>query len=279
MKRFLISRLPFSHLSVAGFLVALAACSHEDQAKSPSAAQAAPPPPPTMAEQYGSALNQPGGMNPPPPQANTNAPPPEEGQQGTMTEQGAGTETRTTTVDVSSLSDAQIASVLNAINAGQIESAQLAGSSAAMPQVRQFARQMLTTHRDLQHKLDAVYSAEQITPSPNALSNQIQNDDHNRLAAMQDLHGKDFDRVFLDDEVRSHNNALELLDRTIPNVHDTQLKAELQDVRAHLDSHLKEAEVLQQQLQQGATNRQGGPPSHAGGSMNVSPAGNPAQMR
>src|SRR5580658_3463474 len=220
-----------------------------------------------MAEQYGSALNQPGGMTQPPAQGSANAPPPEQGQQGTMsgpggqqtvgTEQSASPETqqRTTTLDVSSLNDAQIASILNAINAGRIEEAQLAGSSAATPQVRQFARQMMVTHRNLQTKLDALYSQEQITPSPNALSNQIQNDDHNQLASMQDLRGKDFDRVFLDDAVRSHNSALELLDRTIPNVRDPQLKAELQEVRARVDSHLKEAEMLQQQLQQGATNR------------------------
>ena len=281
-------------IASAGLLVGLAACSHQQQtpatsATSPAMGQAQPmapqQPAATMAEQYGSAVGQSGtGAIAPAltPQQEPQQPGAMSGQGSQATagaehEEGAGMQPSTNTVDVSSLDDSQTAAVLNAINSDAIHEAQLAGNSASTPQVRQFARQVLVTRRNLQTKLDSTYSQQQITPSPNALSNQIESDGQNHLTALQSLRGKDFDRVFMDDQVRAHNNALELLDRAIPNVKDAHLKAQLQEVRTRVDAHLKQAEMLQQQLQQGASNRRGG--SHQAGTMNVSPDGDHAKMR
>ncbi len=275
-------------LPLASLLVALAGCGHENQSNPPASAQSqAPSQQSTTAEQYGSALNQPGGTTQP---QEMNPPPSQQEQQGTMsnpTEQqtpgaeqapAAGTPSTTTTVDVSSLDDAQIAAVLDAINAGQIQQAKLAERSASMPQVQQYAKQLLLTHENMQSKLNALYERSQIRPSPNALSNQIQSDDLNEATSMQSLRGKDFDRTFLDHQVRAHNRTLELLDRSMPNAKDPLLKAELQEVRARVDAQLRAAELLQQQAQQGATNQQGAPP-YRRGSMNVHPEGSPSQMR
>jgi putative membrane protein len=291
-------RISLGRVSLAGLLLGLAACSHEHQTTPPSTAhspsslggQGMAQQQPTMAEQYGSAMNQPGGINQSP---TINAPPAEEQPpQGTMSsqggqatqggqggaEQGTGGQAGATTVDVSSLNDAQVAAVVNAINAGEIKEAQLAGNAASMPQVRQFARQMLVAHQNTQNRLNSVYSQIQTTPSPNAISNQIDSDSQNQVSALQSLHGRDFDRVYLDDAVRSHNSSLELVDRMMPNVQNAQLKTQLKDVRSRLEAHLKQAETLQQQVQQGGTNNQAPSTTHRG-TMNVSPQGNPGQMR
>jgi putative membrane protein len=278
-------RISLGRVSIATLLLGLAACSHEQQATPPSTAHAQAPgmtqQQPTMAEQYGSAMNQTGGMNQPPAM---NAPPAEEqtpqgtpqggGQGGT--EQAPG-QASANTVDVSSLNDAQVAAVVNAVNSGEIKEAQLAGNAASMPQVRQFARQMLVAHQNSQNRLNTVYAQIRMTPSPNAISNQIESDSQNQVSALQGLHGRDFDRVYLDDAVRSHGSALELMDRMMPNVQNAQLKTQLKDVRTKIEAHLKEAQTLQQQVQQGATMNQ--PSSTHRGTMNVSPNGNPAQMR
>jgi putative membrane protein len=282
-------RISLGRVSLATLLLGLAACSHEQQATPPSTAhaQGTTQQQPTMAEQYGSAMNQTGGMNQLP---TMNAPPAEEqtpqqgamaGQSGQPTQGGteqAPAQASATTVDVSSLNDAQVAAVVNAINSGEIKEAQLAGNSASVPQVRQFARQMLVAHQNAQNRLNSVYAQIQVTPSPNAISNQIESDSQNQVSALQSLHGRDFDRVYLDDAVRSHDSSLELVDRMMPNVQNAQLKAQLKDVRTKIEAHLKEAQTLQQQVQQGATMNQ--PPSSTHrGTMNVSPSGNPGQMR
>jgi putative membrane protein len=265
-------------------VAALAACSHEDQSKTATTPSqgTAQPQQPSMAEQYGSAMGQPGPSNEPsemhqPSMEPGNAQPPAANgapEQGTTSgQQPMQEQPSTTTVDVSSLNDAQIAAVLNAVNGDQIKEAQLAGNSASMPQVRQYARQVLVTHQALQARLDSVYAQMQISPSPNAVSNQVESDGQNRVSALESLRGKDFDRVFMDDQVRSHNNALELLDRSIPNVQDKRLKTQLTDARTRVEAQLRKAEVLQQQVQQGAANRQGAPHQH--GTVNVAPGAEP----
>jgi putative membrane protein len=274
-------------IALSVLLVALGGCSHQQQQAStpttPSTAQPqAMPQAPSMAEQYGSAMGQPGGMTQPsetnPPSmapGNSQQSPSANGEPSSMMggQDQNGIQPSTTTVDVSSLNDAQVAAVMNAMNGDQIREARLAGNSASTPQVRQYARQVLVTHQNMQNKLDTLYSQMQITPSPNAVSNQIDSDGQNRVTALESLRGKDFDRVFMDDQVRSHNNALELLDRAIPNAQDKRLKTQLTDARTRVDAQLRQAEVLQQQVQQGATS------AHHRGSMNIAPAGDAGHMR
>jgi putative membrane protein len=272
-------------IALSVLLVALGGCSHQQAstATTPSTAQPQAMPQqqqPSMAEQYGSAMGQPGGMaqpnemNQPGMGQQPSASAPSEQPSMMGGEQQTGIQPSTTTVDVSSLNDAQVAAVLNAINGDQIREARLAGNSASMPQVRQYARQVLVSHQNMQNKLDTLYAQMQITPSPNAVSNQIDSDGQNRVTALESLRGKDFDRVFMDDQVRSHNNALELLDRAIPNAQDKRLKAQLTDARTRVDAQLKQAEILQQQVQTG-----GATSAHHRGSMNIAPGGDSGHMR
>jgi putative membrane protein len=294
--------LTVSSALVAG-LAALTGCSHENQASTPSTAQSpsVAQQHPSVAEQYGSPMTQqPSGMTQPNEASGMGQQPPSGGAlpaeppgqagatgattgansaQETMPGEQAGTQQPSTTnVDVSSLNDAQIAAVLNAVNGDQIREAQLAGSSASIPQVRQYARQVLVTHQTIQQRLDSLYTQLQIAPSPNALSNQIDADGQNRVTALHGLRGRDFDRVFMDDQVRTHNNTLELLDRAIPNAQNTRIKSQLIDMRARVDAHLRQAEVLQQEVQKGAKNHPQGL-GHGRGSVNVAPGGDPALMR
>jgi putative membrane protein len=160
------------------------------------------------------------------------------------------------TMDVSGLDDAQLAAVIQALHMGEILEAQMAEKKATAAEVKRFARDLSTQHRDMENRVNAVFTRIQITPSDNAVSNQMKNDTQNDMATLQAMKGKDFDREYIDAEIRDHNRALELLDRAIPNAKSAELKTELQNARTKVEAHLRMAEKIQQMLQKGATNKQ-----------------------
>jgi putative membrane protein len=163
--------------------------------------------------------------------------------------------------DVSSFDDAQLAAVVQALNMGEMQTAQLAESKASSPEVKKFARDMMTQHREMQNRANAVFSRTQITPNDNAVSNQLKSDAQSDVSTLQGMRGKDFDREYMDQQVRAHNHALELIDRMLPNAKSHELKAELQGARMKVEAHLRQAERIQQTLQKGATSKQHNAPS------------------
>ena len=156
--------------------------------------------------------------------------------------------------DVSSLSDAQFAGVLQTISQGRIQESLLGQNKGSTADVKRFAREMVASHRAVQNKESALFARLQLTPTDSAVSNQIKSDTQNDVSNLQSMHGKDFDRVFMDSQVRQLNSALELIDRIMPDVHSSELKTELQNVRTKVDAHLKDAERVQTTLGQGKTN-------------------------
>jgi putative membrane protein len=160
------------------------------------------------------------------------------------------------TMDVSGLDDSQLAAVIQALNMGEIMEAQMAEKKAIAAEVKRFARELSTQHRDMENRVNAVFTRIQITPSDNAVSNQMKNDTQNDMSTLQAMKGKDFDREYIDAEIRDHNRALELLDRAIPNAKSAELKTELQNARTKVEAHLRMAEKIQQTLQKGSTNKQ-----------------------
>ncbi|HEX8794846.1 MAG TPA: DUF4142 domain-containing protein [Polyangiaceae bacterium] len=178
---------------------------------------------------------------------------------------GAGTMGSTSAMggamDVSSLNDAQLAAVIQAINQGEIQAAQLAEQKSTAPEVKRFARDMLTSHRNIMNEDQSVLSQAQITPSDNAVSQQLRTDAQGEMSTLEGMRGRDFDKEYVDEQIKDHNKAIELIDRIIPNIKNPQLKAQLQNARPRLEAHLREAERLQQKMQQGSTNKQSPSPS------------------
>ena len=160
--------------------------------------------------------------------------------------------------DVSSLSDAQFAAVIQAVNHGEIQEALLALNKATSADAKRFARDMAFAHHNMENKLNGLLSNLELTPSDNAISNQIKSDTQNELQTLQTMRGKDFDRDYIDMQVTNHNKALELLDRIAPNVKSDELRIALTRVRPSIEEHLRQAERVQQSLQKGSTNVQPG---------------------
>jgi putative membrane protein len=211
-----------------------------------AAPNAMPPMPYGGAGETGREMGQPGGMgNPsgmpgPSPMAPT----------GALGEGGP--------LDVSGYDDAQLAAIVQAINMSEMQAAQLAENRATSPDVRRFAKDLETQHRDMQSRANAVFSRSQMTPSESPVSARLKSEVQSELSTLQAKRGKDFDRAYLDAEVRDHNASLELIDRMIADARSPELKAELENVRPKEEAHLLKAEGLQQMLTtpKGTTNKQ-----------------------
>ena len=153
--------------------------------------------------------------------------------------------------DTSNLTDGQVAGVLQAINQAQIQQALLAQKQASSPEVKRFARQMVTAYRSVQTKESALFQRLQISPSESTLSNDLRADAQNELSTLQSSKGKDFDRSYVDSEVTHLQNVSDLVDRAMRDARSAELKSELQNVRTKVDGHLRDAQRLQQSIQSG----------------------------
>jgi putative membrane protein len=162
------------------------------------------------------------------------------------------------TTDIATLGDAQFAAIVQAMNAGEIQEAQLAMTKATSPEVKRFARDMATAHREMQSKMTALLGRLQKTPSDNAVSNQLRSDAQGETSTLQTLHGKDFDRDYIDASVRNHNKALEMIDEMMPSVKNSEFKAALVNTRPKIEAHLRDAERVQMMLEKGTTSAQPG---------------------
>lgn len=210
---------------------------------------------PTPPRQYGAAMGQPnnvGGPETNPAPTNPTPPPPATPSMGATSEMGA----PSGTMDVSALSDAQLAAVVKAIVRGEMEEAQLAESKATSKEVKDFARLMVRDHRDMLDKQTSSLQRLQIVPSENAVSNSLSSTVQTQISQLQSMRGRELDTMFIDDMIRDHNKALEMLDRVIPSIKNGEMKADVEKVRPRVESHLREAERIQATMQRGQPSRQ-----------------------
>ncbi|HET9982083.1 MAG TPA: DUF4142 domain-containing protein [Longimicrobiales bacterium] len=144
------------------------------------------------------------------------------------------------------LTDAQIADVVLVVNSADSAHSVLARQKATAPDVKAFARRMVTDHTALNQKTTALAKKLNLTPAPSDMSTDIQK---KATDTMQDLQGKtgaDFDKAYIDSEVDFHQNALNALDQQlIPNAQNPELKQLLQTTRAGVQKHLDLAKQIQ----------------------------------
>jgi putative membrane protein len=144
-----------------------------------------------------------------------------------------------------SLDDAQILAITAAANTAEIEQGRLAQEKAHDPRVRDFGAMMVDHHgeaRQDQQKLS-------VEPTQNADSQRMQRDAEDALRSLKQKSGKDFDRAYLQLQIDEHKKVRdELQDKLLPSAKDSGLKAYLEDIKPKIESHLAQAERLQEEL-------------------------------
>ncbi|HKT36080.1 MAG TPA: DUF4142 domain-containing protein [Nitrospira sp.] len=148
----------------------------------------------------------------------------------------------------STLSDANVVSVLDTIDVSEMEAAQLAKQKASSPAVRSYAARLVDEHTDnMQHTLQLA-NRRGLQPEKPRLASAIEDTHQKTMDELRKKSGREFDRAYLDYQVTMHQRAVKLVEDTINSVEDTRLKQHLMQTRPDLISHLTGAKNLERQL-------------------------------
>ena len=147
-------------------------------------------------------------------------------------------------------SDAEIAAIVVAANAVDIDAGKLAQSKTSSKTVRAFAERMVADHTSVNQQAAALVRKLNVTPSENDTSKGLKKDGGATLARLKAMSGKAFDKAYVNNEVAYHQTVLDALDKTlIPNAANAELKALLVKVRPAFVAHLEHARHLQAELE------------------------------
>ena len=162
----------------------------------------------------------------------------------------AGTDTTTSPKPAEKpLTDAEIVAVTSTANNGEIDMANLATKTATNADVKNFAAMLITQHRDMETKGKALAAKAKITPADNDASTALKSDVQSTITSLKTQKGKDFDKAYMESQVKAHRDVLNLFDnKLLPNAQNGDLKTLLTDGRSHVAAHLAKAEEIQRKL-------------------------------
>jgi putative membrane protein len=143
------------------------------------------------------------------------------------------------------LSDDQILQVVHTANQGEIAQAKLAKGKAQDARVKKLAAMMIKDHTAADHKAMAL--AKKLNgPTPSATSTSLESDAQNNTTTLESESGADFDKGYVDTQVKEHQAVLDLIDQQLlPNAKDANVKTFVTGVRAKVAMHLQHARELQ----------------------------------
>jgi len=147
------------------------------------------------------------------------------------------------------LADDQILQALHTANAGEIEQAKLARQKAKNTRVKSYAAMMLKDHTDAENKGREAAKKANVTPSASDVSRDLESDVNQTTTSLTSQKGGDFDREYLDAQVKEHQAVIDLIDKQLmPNAKSADVKSLLQAIRPKVEGHLKDAELLRKNL-------------------------------
>ena len=146
------------------------------------------------------------------------------------------------------LSNANVVSVLNTIDASELEGAQLAKQKASSQAVRTYATRLIDDHTDMMQKNTQLANRMKMQPDKPQLASAIESTHQKTMNELRNKSGQDFDRSYMAYQVTMHEEALRLVEQTADSADDSRLKQHLIQARPDLQSHLTAAKNLQRQL-------------------------------
>ena len=145
--------------------------------------------------------------------------------------------------------DAQIAAIVVTANQVDVDAGKLGETRAASPDVKAFAKNMVTDHTAVNKQAVALVTKLKVKPEDNPTSQSLKAGGDENLASLKKLKGAAFDKAYVDHEVAYHEQVLAALDKTlIPSAQNAELKALLQSARPIFVGHLEHAKMIQASL-------------------------------
>jgi putative membrane protein len=150
----------------------------------------------------------------------------------------------------SDLSDKEVAKVLLTIDEGEIDDAKLAQSRSKNADVKEFAKMMRAQHETNIKNTKALAKKIDSKPEVSELSKALKDDAKKAHKDLKAQAKKDFDKAYIDEQVKMHQTALDTLNnKLIPTAENADLKAHLEKTSATVAQHLEHAKNVQSKLE------------------------------
>jgi putative membrane protein len=176
-----------------------------------------------------------------------------------------------TGADTARLTDAQISHILETANTAEVEAGRMALGKARDARVKRFAQTMVDQHGDANKKLTSLMQKNNMTAAESSASQRLRSDAQNEAERLRAKTGADFDQAYIDAQVKQHQEVLDTIDqKLLPSATNDELRSQLQQMRAHVATHLNEAQQIQASLGGGAG---AGSTTGAGGTKGASGTG------
>lgn len=145
--------------------------------------------------------------------------------------------------------DAEVLSIVQTANEGEVMQGQAASSRAQSDEVRAFAQMLVSDHTAALDRLRTVASANGMTAAENESGRMLRDSARRTVDAVNTYRGRDFDREFIRVQVANHEWLLTSLDNTlIPSTRNAALRTLLQTQRNSVATHLDRARRIQSGL-------------------------------
>lgn len=145
--------------------------------------------------------------------------------------------------------DDQILGVIHTVNTGELAQAKLAKSKAKDKQVKRFAEMMDKHHTEADKKALSIGKKNGWKLEASPTGSALESDAKNTTASLSGQSAADFDKAYMDAQVKTHEAVIETLDKKLmPNAKGTEVKAYVEAVRTKVAAHLKDAKDLQAKL-------------------------------
>jgi predicted outer membrane protein len=168
------------------------------------------------------------------------------------------TATETAAQEAEPMNTGEILHVLQTINDGEINHAQLAVQKSDNPEVQQTAQTIIQDHRDLNERIDTIARDTGAEMTETDLSRTIETQVSQIQDQLTELSGQEFDQEFLRRQIQLHElSIMTARDELMPSATEPQVRDLLTDASDHLEQHLEVAQRNYEQIQEEAIG--GGP--------------------
>jgi predicted outer membrane protein len=148
------------------------------------------------------------------------------------------------------LSDEQILLITRTANESEVEQAELAHKKSRDGRVQKLAAQMVRDHTTAKDRGNEIAHKDSLTLEPSTQSAQMEREGAQTMRVLKSEEGHDFDKAYVDTQVREHSAVLEMLtDLLIPSSSGTDVRAYLHDLKASVEEHLDHAVTLKQAIE------------------------------
>ncbi len=157
---------------------------------------------------------------------------------------------------------------IHGANQGEIQLAKIGEQQATSPDVKQFAQKMDQDHSKMDQKLQQ--QAQSIGAQLEGKAYQDTMKDANKaMTKLRDKTGQDFDKAFMSQMVKDHENVLKLVKKTAKDAqkkNQTTLASFLQQAETGSQGHLDQAKQIESSVKKGGKAQARTPPSGSSGS-------------